>query len=133
MVRKQVDPLFEETFSQEFPEDYQQAVQDSSTLEALSKRSRHVEPASAVRVAFFPTILVRLMAAFVVMAMLAAIYVYSPFPKVSAGSWSIPSGERYIGDSSTGAVEDALGLGGKILDHLKNGGNLPSEIKERFS
>lgn len=68
-----MDPLFEEIFQEEWPDDFKQTVANRSILE--KQKSARLNQASAVKVPVVPNVVIRILAATAVMVIGAVIYV----------------------------------------------------------
>lgn len=101
-----MDPLFEEIFQEEWPEDFKQTVAKRSALE--KRKAARLNKASAVKVSVIPNVLIRIMAATAVMVIGAVVYV-----GVFMNQTDIPSGAAASGKSSNNSSN-------VVTDFVKN-------------
>lgn len=113
-----MDPLFEEIFKEEWPEDFEQTVAKRNILE--KRKSARLNQASAVKVSVVPNVLIRIMAATAVMLIGAVIYV-----GFFMNQTDIPSGSPSAGKSSNNSSN-------VVTDFVKNSylGNSLDEISK---
>lgn len=100
-----MDPLFEEIFQEEWPEDFKQTVAKRDILE--KRKSARLNQASAVKVSVVPNVLIRILAATAVMVIGAVIYV-----GVFMNQPDLPGGASATGKSSNSS--------NTVTDFVKN-------------